>query len=217
MKLYVYDHCPYCVKARMIFGIKNLDFDLVTLLNDDEQTPISMVGVKMVPILEKQTGKYMPESMDIVYYIDANYGKQKVIEAKNNSEIADWLDQSRDYLYNLAMPRWVKSDLEEFKTNASVNYFIKKKENYIGSFEENLADSPRLINMANNHLQQLEQILTNNDYLKENKITEDDVHLFAILRSLSIVKGLKYPEKVDKYRKSLSTLSKINLHDNIAL
>ena len=24
MKLYVYDHCPFCVRARMIFGLKNL-------------------------------------------------------------------------------------------------------------------------------------------------------------------------------------------------
>ncbi|MDU4397175.1 MAG: glutaredoxin, partial [Haemophilus parainfluenzae] len=23
MKLYVYDHCPFCVRARMIFGLKN--------------------------------------------------------------------------------------------------------------------------------------------------------------------------------------------------
>lgn len=24
MKLYVYDHCPFCTKARMIFGLKSL-------------------------------------------------------------------------------------------------------------------------------------------------------------------------------------------------
>ena len=23
MKLYVYDHCPFCVRARMIFGLKS--------------------------------------------------------------------------------------------------------------------------------------------------------------------------------------------------
>ena len=36
MKLYIYDHCPFCLKARMIFGLKNLPVELVTLLNDDE-------------------------------------------------------------------------------------------------------------------------------------------------------------------------------------
>ncbi|MDU1427151.1 MAG: glutaredoxin, partial [Klebsiella michiganensis] len=24
MKLYIYDHCPFCLKARMIFGLKNI-------------------------------------------------------------------------------------------------------------------------------------------------------------------------------------------------
>ena len=36
MKLYVYDHCPFCVRACMIFGLKNLPVELVVLANDDE-------------------------------------------------------------------------------------------------------------------------------------------------------------------------------------
>ena len=40
MTLYIYDHCPYCVKARMIFGFKKQPVRIKTLLNDDEKTPI---------------------------------------------------------------------------------------------------------------------------------------------------------------------------------
>ena len=54
MKLYVYDHCPFCVRARMIFGLKNLPVELVVLANDDEATPIGLVGKKVVPILPKK-------------------------------------------------------------------------------------------------------------------------------------------------------------------
>ncbi|SUG28943.1 glutaredoxin [Salmonella enterica subsp. arizonae] len=39
MKLYIYDHCPFCVKARMIFGLKNIPVELNVLQNDDEATP----------------------------------------------------------------------------------------------------------------------------------------------------------------------------------
>ena len=46
MKLYVYDHCPFCVRARMIFGLKNLPVELVVLANDDEATPIGFSGQK---------------------------------------------------------------------------------------------------------------------------------------------------------------------------
>lgn len=46
MKLYIYDHCPFCVKARMIFGLKNVPVELVVMLNDDEETPVRLVGKK---------------------------------------------------------------------------------------------------------------------------------------------------------------------------
>ena len=65
MKLYVYDHCPFCVRARMIFGLKNLPVELVVLANDDEATPIGLVGKKVVPILVKEDGTAMPESLAV--------------------------------------------------------------------------------------------------------------------------------------------------------
>ncbi len=63
-------HCPYCLKARMIFGLKNIPVELHVLLNDDAETPTRMVGQKQVPILQKDDSRYMPESMDIVHYVD---------------------------------------------------------------------------------------------------------------------------------------------------
>ena len=76
MKLYVYDHCPYCVRARMIFGLKNLAFEKIVLLNDDESTPVGLIGKKVVPILIKENGEVMPESLDIVKDVDENYGEK---------------------------------------------------------------------------------------------------------------------------------------------
>lgn len=62
MKLFIYDHCPFCVKARMIFGLKDLPVRLVTLLSDDEITPTSMIGKKMAPILQKTTVAICPKA-----------------------------------------------------------------------------------------------------------------------------------------------------------
>ncbi len=57
MKLYIHDHCPYCLKARMIFGLKNIPVELHVLLNDDAETPTRMVGQKQVPILQKDDSR----------------------------------------------------------------------------------------------------------------------------------------------------------------
>ena len=54
MKLYVYDHCPFCVRARMIFGLKNLPVELVVLANDDEATPIGLVGKRLFQFWSKK-------------------------------------------------------------------------------------------------------------------------------------------------------------------
>lgn len=215
MKLYVYDHCPYCVKARMIFGLKDLPYQMIFVLNDDVETPTRMIGKKMVPILEKDDGTYMPESMDIVHYVDRNYGERIVI-GPSNPKISTWLEGVRSYLYRLAMPRWVQVPLGEFKTDAACNYFREKKEASIGSFAEHLAQTKTLIAEAERHLRELEPLVVT-DAAVGGVLSDDDFHLFAALRSLSIVKGIRYPEKVEAYRKRMAEKSGIVLHDGIAL
>lgn len=39
MKLYIYDHCPFCVRARMIFGLRGVAVQQIFLQNDDEAPP----------------------------------------------------------------------------------------------------------------------------------------------------------------------------------
>ena len=116
MKLFIYDHCPFCVKARMIFGLKNLPVRLVTLLSDDEATPVGMIGKKMAPILQKDDGSYLPESMDIVHYVDNLDGKP-LLTGKTNPAIADWLQRVGGYSINLLLPRFANADFEEFATD----------------------------------------------------------------------------------------------------
>ena len=74
-KFYIYDHCPFCVRARMIFGLRGMPVEEVILQNNDEETPIKMIGAKQVPILQKDDGSFMGESLDIVRYIDEMAGK----------------------------------------------------------------------------------------------------------------------------------------------
>ena len=87
MKLYIYDHCPFCVRARMIFGLRDVAVEEVVLANDDEATPIGMIGSKQVPILQKEDGSFMGESLDIVRYIDQGRLKETV-----RPEVQAWLD-----------------------------------------------------------------------------------------------------------------------------
>ncbi len=42
MKLYIYDHCPFCVRAHD-FGLRDVAVDEEVLLNDDEDMPIGLI------------------------------------------------------------------------------------------------------------------------------------------------------------------------------
>ena len=48
--VYVYDHCPFCVRVRLAMGVKNVKHLIHFLANDDIDTPTSLVGKKIAPI-----------------------------------------------------------------------------------------------------------------------------------------------------------------------
>jgi glutaredoxin 2 len=213
MKLYVYDHCPFCVKARSIFGLKQRPFELVIMLNDDAATPERMVGRKVAPILE-QEGQFLAESMDIVAKIDGLEGP-RILNGPTNSRVTDWIKEASSNLYALAMPRWANSQLPEFATTEARAYFTQKKEAIIGPFSDRLAESEKLIETANLNVMHLGPLIQSPDAVN-GELSTDDIHLFAHLRALSIVKGITYPATVDAYRKRMSEKMGVSLHDDVA-
>jgi len=215
VKLFIYDHCPYCVKARMIFGLKNIKVELITLLNDDEKTPVSMIGKKMVPILEKQPGQFIPESMDIVQLIDSQFPPNVVI-AEEDPELLEILSQARAPYYNLVMPRWVNSEMEEFKTPTARQYFQTKKEAMIGPFLSALENTPIFRKEITEVLLKIENKIGNKWY-SGHEISFNDFHLFAFLRSLTIVKNLTFPDSLERYVNHCAEKSRIPLSRNIAV
>ena len=211
MKLFIYDHCPYCVKARMIFGLKNIPFTMVTLPNDDEKTPVAMIGKKMVPILEKEPGHFMPESMDIIQFIDKKFHPSIVLEEEDPS-LLEIFNQARTAYYSLVMPRWIDSGMEEFKTPSAKQYFQNKKEQMIGSFSSALENTESLIKEITEVLLKVEnKIAKTNKWYLGNQVSFNDFHLFAFLRSLTIVKGLSLPPALENYTKHSSEKSLIPL------
>lgn len=214
MQLYVYDHCPFCVKARAIFGLKGIPFELVILLNDDEATPTRMIGKKMAPILEHE-GRFIPESMDIVAYVDGLPGG-KVLTGPRDPRVAEWISQTSDALFRLALPRWASSSLEEFSTPDARAYFTRNKEAMIGSFKERLAQSDEYIAVLNGSLGALQDLIRSPEAVG-GELSEDDIHLFATLRAMSIARGVIYPPAVETYRIRMAERTGVNLHDEIGV
>ncbi|HDR1055654.1 TPA: GrxB family glutaredoxin [Pasteurella multocida] len=215
MELYVYDHCPYCVRAMMIFGLKNIPFKKHVLLNDDEETPIRLVGKKVVPILVKEDGTAMPESLDIVKYIDTHYG-EPILQTAVRPEIEALLAEITSYSNYLLMPRFVKLDLAEFATQSAIDYFTKKKTDYVGDFTQHFTNTPTYLARLTQDLEKLSALVMGETSLNQH-LSFEDILVFPLLRNLTCVKGLRFPARLEKYIKRLSELSKVDLYTSQAI
>ncbi|AKE58591.1 glutaredoxin 2 [Citrobacter farmeri] len=215
MKLYIYDHCPFCIKARMIFGLKNIPVELNVLANDDDDTPTRMIGQKMVPILQKDDSRYLPESMDIVHYVDKLDGKP-LLTGKKNPAIDEWLRKVNRYANHLLLPRFAQSAFDEFSTPSARKYFTEKKEAMIGSFADHLAHSAGLIKKISDDLRALDKLIVQPNGVN-GELSEDDIQLFPLLRNLTLVAGINWPTRVADYRDNMAKQTQINLLSSMAI
>ena len=213
MKLYIYDHCPFCVRARMAAGLLGADVEEVVLANDDEATPIGMIGAKQVPILQKEDGSFMGESLDVVRYLD----REGRLKDETRPEIQAWFDKVGEYNLKLVQPRVIKLGLPDFETPEAVKYFTDKKEKSIGSFAANLEKTGQYVQRLNEDLAELETLMTEGGAGLNGEIGMEDILVFPILRNLTVVRGVEWPQKVMDYLLRMSEASGVPLYFDRAL
>ncbi|WP_299257564.1 glutaredoxin 2 [uncultured Kushneria sp.] len=216
MNLYIYDHCPFCVKARMIFGLRDVPVTLQTLLNDDAETPMRLVGDKKVPILEFEDGYTLDESLEIVKCIDNEAEGVKVMEGPRNPEVERWVKASSETVGRLFIPRAPRAPLGEFATMDAVEHFTNNKKAVFGRFDTLLEQTPELLVEVTQWLNELDALIQSPEAVN-GVLSMDDIELFPVLRQLSLVEGVKYPERVEAYRQAMSQLADVPLHDEIAV
>jgi len=199
----------------MIFGLKNIPVELNVLLNDDEATPTRMIGQKMAPILQKDDSRYLPESMDIVHYVDKLDGKP-LLTGKQNPALDAWLRKVNGYVNRLLIPRFAKSPFDEFATPEARAYFVAKKEAAIGNFDEHMTHSAGLIKKISDDLRALDKLIVQPNAVN-GELSDDDIHLFPLLRNLTIVAGINWPTRVADYRDNMAKQTQINLLSSMAI
>lgn len=117
MKLYIYEHCPFCTRARMIVGLKSLPVMLQVIMEGDAETPLRLIGKKAVPILQKEDGSHMGESLDIVRYLDGI--GPTVLMAPQDPTLDAWVKEAWPTALKLFIPRFVQADFAEINTPVS--------------------------------------------------------------------------------------------------
>lgn len=191
--LYHYVHCPFCIRVRMTAGFLGDSYTSIVLPYDDEETPIKLIGKKMLPIMDF-SGVIMPESLDIMAALDKE-NRLKLVEHQTSSkykQLEARLGEISNLVHSLAMPYWAYNP--EFN-ESSRRYFQKKKEIKRGPFSQ-------LVQNRKSFEEPLLQILNQIDvkpYYESSTFSVLDILLSAQLWGLYLVPEFRFPEKIHCY------------------
>jgi glutaredoxin 2 len=196
MRLYLFEHCSLCFRVRMTAALKHLHLQETIVLDDDTDAMTGLVGKRVIPILIRNDGQPMLESMDMVSYVDSI--GERVLTGPERSEIAAWAEKVIVNTAPLTMPRYPLLGLPEFGTVAALDHYILRKRKTFGDFVELRANTRHHIKELMPDLDELDRLIESPSAIN-GKLSLDDVRVLPLLRSAAIVKGLRFPRKVREY------------------
>jgi glutaredoxin 2 len=196
MMLYLFEHCSVCFRVRMAAAVKRLHLQETVVLEDDSETMIRLVGRRRVPILVKDDGTAMLESMDMVAHIEGLGAP--VLTGPERAEVSAWAEVFSDKTPPLTWPRYPLLGLPEFATIAAHDHFIVRKRNRLGDLVELRAKTREHIEALLPDLETLDRMIES-PLAVNGELSLDDVRVLPLLRSVAVVKGLRFANKVRAY------------------
>lgn len=200
MKLYMFEHCSLCFRVRMLAALKRMHLQETVVLDDDTDTMVGLVGKRVIPILVKDEGQPMLESMDMVKYIEGL--GSPILVGPQRPEVADWADQVVSKSAPLTMPRYPLLGLPEFATAAALDHYIVRKRKTYGDFTELRSRTREQIRELMPKLEQLDALIESPQAVN-GMLSLDDIRVLPLLRSVAVVKGLAIPRRVRDYFESM--------------
>ncbi|APD50452.1 glutaredoxin 2 [Francisella hispaniensis] len=214
MKIYLYHHCPYCIKVRLVADLNNLNYQMIILANDDEKAHIDRIGSKQVPFLEKDDGTFIKESDEICKFI-AKTQNFEIAESTIDDFVKDRIDDLEPNFRRIVYPRIPHHPRNEcdFPTQSAKEYFINKKSQYIGDFDALLRNPPY------DSIRAINQILAKIDpfiktpFINGEKFSWDDINIFPIFFILTMARDLlEIPTNITNYIKNIEAKTNIELY-----
>ena len=197
------EHCSLCFRVRMTAALKRLHLQETVVLDDDTDTMVGLVGKRVIPILVKDNGAPMLESMDMVSHIDGI--GDPILTGPERGEIAAWSESVVAKTGPLTMPRYPLLGLPEFATIAALDHYNLRKRKAFGDFVELRANTRVYLKDLMPDLEQLDRLIESQTAVN-GKLSRDDIRVLPLLRSAAVVKGLRFPRKVRDYFETMMEL-----------
>jgi glutaredoxin 2 len=196
MRLYMFEHCSLCFRVRMMAALKRLHLQETAVLDDDTDTMVGLVGKRQIPILLKDDGEPMLESMNMVQHVDSR--GDPILTGPERSEVAVWADNVTKKTAPLTMPRYPLLGLPEFATIAALDQYNLRTRKAYGDFVELRANTRRYLAELGPDLEALDSLIETPSAIN-GTLSVDDIRVLPLLRSVAVVKGLQFPTRIRAY------------------
>lgn len=204
MRLYMFEHCSLCFRVRMMAALKGRHLQETVVLDDDSSTMVDLIGRRVIPILVKDDGDPMLESMDMVDYIDTQ--GDPILTGPERHEVADCAKGILAVSPYLTMPRYPLLNLPEFATIAAHDHYMVRKLKVYEDFVALRARTREFIDQLMPHLESLDKLIESSTAIN-GAVSRDDISVLPLLRSAAVVEGLHYPKRVRTYFETMMDLT----------
>ncbi len=195
----------------MALGFLKLEYNSIVLPYDDEETPIKLMGKKMLPIFDDGLGNISNESLDIIKDLDAkNLLKNDLLDDESLvKRIETLLSKIGSPVHNLCMPYWIWTPEFDNKSRA---YFQAKKEAKRGPFH-------LIVQNKKEHLKELALVLSEikgqlNPFIMGEHFTIIDIMVASHLWGMYVFPEFQFPADVHEYLQKVKSLTSFNYHED---
>ncbi len=196
MRLFLFEHCSLCFRVRMAAALARRHLQETVVLDDDSATMIGLVGRRVIPILVRDDGQPMLESMNMVAHVD-RLG-EPVLTGPQRDAISAWAERTVAKTAPLTMPRYPLLGLPEFATAAAHDHYVVRKRKTFGDFTELRARTREQIDVLMPELETLDGMIES-PVAVNGTLSLDDIRVLPLLRAAAVVKGLRFPHGVRDY------------------
>ncbi|MFA0156668.1 glutaredoxin 2 [Vibrio sp. 10N.261.46.A3] len=201
MKLYIYDHCPFCARVSYIAQSLGLNIELVSVDYDDAQTLIDLIGKKMVPVLQKDDGSIMAESLDIIaYFMDLKSSDEQRVPSE---QVTAFQTRAFPLTQQIGRPRWWKLDLAEYRSAGAKEAWRASKETEGFNFEELIEKTPQFVQLINPLLKDAE-LLLDLEHGESSLPLVDQAVYFSMLRGFYAEATIEWPNDLNRWMETKS-------------
>lgn len=187
----------------MAVALKGVPVDLQIVMEGDTETPIRLMGKRGVPILQREDGTHIAESMDIVDYLDALKAPRK-FNGPEDAWIEKWCARAWKSALKLFIPRFTQAEFPELSTPEARAAYLARETAAFGDIDSLLADTGVHLAEMTSLLQELDQRIA-----FSAEISRSDFKLYPILRSLSIVRDIPFGPATLDYIRSMAAVTAV--------